>query len=165
LQIGAYFSDISMQPIQFPLHCKPQLSILIHLSNSHRHESQPLVDIVVQFSRDSSALLLLRFDQFAAHSSKRLFCLFAISNVGNDGENALLFADLNQFSGPQTDSLRAILAEIVNFQLTNRALFPETPYHCAPFSIIHPYLDVEWSEAYYFTAAPTRQSCKSLIDV
>src|SRR5215469_3293880 len=57
------------------------------LVHPHRHQSEPLVDIVVQLSRDTGALFLLRLNQLSSHIRECLLHLYALGDVLRKKEN------------------------------------------------------------------------------
>src|SRR5215471_19216281 len=60
-------------------------SKLLEFQRQHR---QSLVDVVVKFSPNSGALLLLCFDQLPAHTEKFLLHLFTVGYVLRENQNS-----------------------------------------------------------------------------
>ena len=53
----------------------------VELDSEHRNA---LIDIVMKFSSNTHAFLLLRLDQLPADACESLFCTFALGNIGED---------------------------------------------------------------------------------
>src|SRR5215813_5268424 len=47
----------------------------------HSKQCQPLIHVVMELSRNPAALLLVSFDEPAAHGRQRFFCLFAFGDI------------------------------------------------------------------------------------
>jgi hypothetical protein len=88
LNVTAYCVRVIPQFLHPKLHFGRQVHLFsFNEFQLHCQHRKTLGDIVVKFSCDPGALLLLCFPEFAIQSQERLFCLLALGDIQIDANH------------------------------------------------------------------------------
>ena len=83
-------------PFEIPLvccrsswHAGPDFRrIFFELFEFDGQHGKPLVDVIVKFSRNPGAFLLLSLNQLSGHAQKRFFCPLSLGDIHIDAEHS-----------------------------------------------------------------------------